>query len=105
MRVYYIYSEYNNFLSKTTNINKLNGIEFRNDKGLSKAPPTKYKLLNGEIAKYKFMGSEILDMPAYKLKQLIPIKTHKNKKNANKKKQSIRNIIKANNRIIYKTIN
>ena len=44
---YHICFKYNEYLSTTTNINNLKGIDCRN--GLIIAPTTKYKLLNGKI--------------------------------------------------------
>jgi P4 family phage/plasmid primase-like protien len=71
---YHIYFKYNDLLSTTTNINDLEGIDIRNDGGLAIAPPTEYKLLNGDKAGYKFLGGEIKEMPKFLLKQLIPVK-------------------------------
>ena len=41
------------------------------------APPTTYKLLNGENAKYKYTGGEILDMPSYLLNLFTAKKVEK----------------------------
>ena len=74
---YHLYFKYISSLKQTTNINGLQGIDIRNDGGCVIAPPTKYKLLNGEKAKYKYIGGEILDMPSYLLNLFTPKKVEK----------------------------
>jgi hypothetical protein len=64
---YHIYFKYNKQLPTTTNINNLEGIDIRNDGGCVIAPPTKYKLLNGETTKYKYIGGDLLDIPSFLL--------------------------------------
>ena len=85
---YHIYFKYNKLLPNTSNINKLENIDIRNDGGIIIAPPTKYKLLNGEIAKYKCIGGELHEIPSEFLKYLLPKKAEakqtKNKKPTNK---------------------
>ena len=68
---YHIYFKYNESLPNTTNINKLVGIDCRNDGGIVIAPPTKYKLLNGDKAKYKYLGGTIQDIPAQLFRKVI----------------------------------
>ena len=51
---YHIYFKYNEKIPTTTNINKIKGIDTRNDGGLVIAPPTKNKLLNKDTCKYKY---------------------------------------------------
>jgi phage/plasmid-associated DNA primase len=75
-------------LPTTTNINKLENIDCRNDGGIVIAPPTKYKLLNGEKVKYEYLGGTIEEIPAKLLKQLLPKKK--------KEKQEFVNEIKHN---------
>ena len=81
---YHIYFKYNDLLPNTSNINKLEGIDIRNDGGIIIAPPTKYKLLNGETAKYKYLGGEIHEIPQDFLEYLLPkkaeVKPQENKK-------------------------
>ena len=85
---YHIYFKYNDLLPNTSNINKLEGIDIRNDGGIIIAPPTKYKLLNGETAKYKYLGGEIHEIPQDFLEYLLPkkaeVKPQENKKKASK---------------------
>jgi len=87
-RGYHIYFKYNELLPTTTNINKLENIDCRNDGGIVIAPPTKYKLLNGEKVKYEYLGGTIEEIPAKLLKQLLPKKK--------KEKQEFVNEIKHN---------
>ena len=87
-RGYHIYFKYNELLPTTTNINKLENIDCRNDGGIVIAPPTKYKLLSGEKVKYEYLCGEIIDIPAKLLKQLLPKKK--------KEKQEFVNEIKHN---------
>ena len=58
---YHIYVKYEKELKTTTNI--LKGIDIRNDGAILYAPPTVYKLLNGTIAKYDYLGGNILPIP------------------------------------------
>ena len=51
---YHIYCAYTDKLKTTSN--SKSKIDIRNDGGLIIAPPTKYTLLNGSIAQYKFIG-------------------------------------------------
>ena len=57
--------------------NVIKGVDIRNDRGRAIAPPTKYKLLNGKTAKYKFVGGDILEMPKFWFELLTPIKQEK----------------------------
>ena len=68
---YHIYFTYESQIKTTTNINGLDGIDARNDNGLIIAPPTKYKLLDGSKAQYKYLYGDLLKMPDFLLKQLI----------------------------------
>ena len=91
---YHIYFRYNESLSTTTNINKLVGIDCRNDGGIVIAPPTKYKLLNGDKAKYKYLGGDINEIPEQLLEKLLPKKQQKeNKKQKETKTDKRKEII------------
>jgi len=81
---YHIYFKYVEALKTTTNI--LDDIDIRNDDGLIIAPPTKYKLLNGETAKYKYLYGTIQEMPLYLLNALLPDKKEQVKEDKKLKK-------------------
>jgi hypothetical protein len=68
---YHLYFQYNETVNTTTNglINYAK-VDIRNDDSIIFAPPTKYTLLNGDIAKYKYRGGEIMDFPDYLLSEL-----------------------------------
>jgi hypothetical protein len=89
---YHIYFKYNKLLPTATNINKLEGIDIRNDGGIVIAPPTKYKLLNDEIVKYKYLGGELHEIPQNFLEYLLPKKAE-TKPQENKKQVSEDEII------------
>ena len=83
-RGYHIYFKYNEALPTTSNINKIDGIDCRNDGGIVIAPPTKYKILNGEKTGYKYIGGIIDEIPSSLLNILLPTKKSiKKKKNKN----------------------
>jgi hypothetical protein len=51
-------------IKTTTNaLNNYLNVDIRNDKAIIFAPPTKYKLQNGEFCYYTDMGGEILPTP------------------------------------------
>ena len=89
---YHIYFKYESSLKSTTNINNIKGIDIRNDGGLIIAPPTKYKLLSGQTARYKYVSGEILDIPKYLLDIFTP-KKKEQKINKEQKQESNHNII------------
>jgi len=99
---YHIYFKYIKSLKQTTNINGIKGIDIRNDRGCVIAPPTKYKLLNGEIAKYKYLGGEILDIPT-SLLNLFTVKNKIVKKGIKEERKEFHNDIKTKE--IVKLIN
>ena len=102
---YHIYCNYNKALQTTTDVNKLdNGIDIRNDKGLIIAPPTEYKLLNGTIAKYTFLGGTIQDIPLKVLEKLSPKQKEKEKKEKKTKEQKNKEKEEFNNDIKKKEI-
>ena len=84
---YHLYFKYNDALPNTSKINKLKGIDCRNDGGIIIAPPTKYKLLNGTKAEYKFLGGKIEEIPSYLLELLLPKKEEKKEEKKKEKKQ------------------
>ena len=67
---YHIYFTYESQIKTTTNINGLDGIDARNDNGLIIAPPTKYKLLDGSKAQYKYLYGDLLKMPEFFIKTI-----------------------------------
>ena len=84
----HLYFKYINSLKNGANINDIKGVDIRNDGGCVIAPPTKYKLLNGKSAKYKYVGGEILDIPSYLL-NLLTCKKVEKKKVSNKKRRNL----------------
>jgi len=69
---YHIYFKYESKIKTDTNVNGFIGVDTRNDGGLIVAPPTKYKLLNGQKVKYTYLYGDLLEMPKSLLNQLIP---------------------------------
>jgi hypothetical protein len=61
---FHIYCKYDASVGTATNgLINYDKIDIRNDNSLVFAPPTKYKLLNGSFAEYKYIGGEILPIP------------------------------------------
>ena len=79
---YHIYCTYTDKLKTTTN--KKAKIDVRNDGGLIIAPPTKYTLLNGSIAQYKYIGGVKLGEIPESIIEIIPT-LKKTNNNTNKK--------------------
>ena len=77
---YHIYFKYNEKIPNTTNINKIQKLDTRNDGGFIIAPPTKYKLLNKDTCKYKFLFGELLDIPENIINLLVTKKKDKKEK-------------------------
>jgi hypothetical protein len=62
----HIYYKYNPTVLDTTNaMNSYAGVDIRNDNGIVFAPPTTYKLKNGNFAEYKDLGGEIVEIPDF----------------------------------------
>ena len=60
---YHIYFKYNELVNTTTNaLINFKSVDIRNDNSIVIAPPTTYKLLNGNIAKYEFIGGQLFDI-------------------------------------------
>jgi len=58
---YHIYFLYNSSIPTTSNaLHSFDNVDTRNNQGILFCPPTKYTLLDGTIAEYKFIGGEIL---------------------------------------------
>lgn len=58
---FHIYFLYNSSIPTTSNaLHSFDNVDTRNDEGIIFCPPTKYTLLDGSIAEYKFIGGEIL---------------------------------------------
>lgn len=79
---YHIYCAYTDKLKTTTN--KKAKIDVRNDGGLIIAPPTKYTLLNGSIAQYKYIGGVQLGEIPESIIDILPT-LKKTNNNTNKK--------------------
>ena len=77
---YHIYFNYNEKIPNTVNINKIEGLDTRNDGGFIIAPPTKYELLNGDKCKYEFLFGELLDIPENIINLLVTKKKEKKEK-------------------------
>lgn len=61
---YHFYFNYDSRLKNNSNcMDEYEGVDIRNDTGFIICPPTKYKLPDGEIAKYKLIGGQIIDFP------------------------------------------
>ena len=68
---FHIYCDYDASVGTTTNgLINYDKIDIRNDNSIVFAPPTKYKLINGQFAEYKFVGGEILPVPEILIKNL-----------------------------------
>lgn len=89
---YHIYFKYESSLKNATNINNLQGIDIRNDFGLIISPPTKYKLLDGTKVKYQYLYGDLLEIPQFLLKQLIP-KEEESKEEETKEEKPKKEII------------
>lgn len=60
----HIYCKYNKSINTTTQaLNNYADVDIRNDNAVIFAPPTKYKLQNGDFCNYSDMGGEILPVP------------------------------------------
>ena len=88
---YHIYFKYESKIKTDTNVNGFIGVDTRNDGGLIVAPPTKYKLLNGQKVKYTYLYGDLLEMPKSLLNQLIPEEPEEQPKKETKKKELIYN--------------
>ena len=85
----HLYFNYNKDINTTTNaFLNYQYIDIRNDDSIIFIPPTKYKMLNGDIFEYKYIGGELIDIPdefLSEFKQFNKINniTHKNIKHKN----------------------
>jgi phage/plasmid-associated DNA primase len=60
---FHIYASYDERFKQTTNAFGIKGLDIRNDGGILYAPPTVYKLLDGNVAKYDYLGGAIMPLP------------------------------------------
>lgn len=58
---FHLYFNYNPKYKESED--KSTGIDIRNDGGLIYSPPTKYRMPDGTVAKYEFVGGELRDAP------------------------------------------
>ena len=86
---YHIYFTYESKIKTDTNVNGITGIDTRNDGGLIVAPPTKYKLLNGQKVKYSYLYGDLSEMPEFLLNQLIPEEEPEEQPKKDKKKKEL----------------
>lgn len=98
----HLYFNYNKDIETTTNAftNYLN-VDIRNDDSIIFIPPTKYKMLNGDIYKYKFIGGELLNIPNEFLSEFKQF----SKKDKIQKKININKNMKNNNSLIDSNVN
>ena len=60
----HLYFNYDPTIKTTTNaFMNYKNIDIRNDKSICICPPTTYKLVNGDIFEYKYLGGEIIEIP------------------------------------------
>lgn len=77
---YHIYFNYNESIGQTSDAsNVIKGLDIRNDGGCAICPPTKYKLLNGDIARYEEQMGKFIDVPDYLIKILKQSSIEKSK--------------------------
>jgi hypothetical protein len=56
---YHIYCKYTDQVS--TSIKALTGTDILNDNSIVFAPPTSYKLPDGKVAEYKYIGGSVIE--------------------------------------------
>ena len=62
----HIYCRYDKNVKTTTNgLINYSSVDIRNDDAILFAPPTKYKMLSGNIFQYEYLGGEILPVPSF----------------------------------------
>ena len=84
----HIYYKYNSTVLDTTNgLNSYAGVDIRNDNGIVFAPPTTYKLKNGNFAEYKDLGGEIVEIPDFILNDLKKTKEQEKEEKQKTKEQ------------------
>ena len=84
----HIYYKYNPTVLDTTNgMNSYAGVDIRNDNGIVFAPPTTYKLKNGNYVEYKDLGGEIVEIPDFILNDLKKTKEQEKEEKQKTKEQ------------------
>jgi hypothetical protein len=62
----HVYCLYDDTIKTTTNcFYDYDAVDIRNDDSIIFSPPTAYKMLDGKIAKYEFVGGDILPVPEF----------------------------------------
>jgi hypothetical protein len=82
---YHIYFNYDGRITgKSGAMVDYDGVDTRNDMNIIYAPPTKYKLLDGNTARYKLLGGKLIDVPQYMIDGLKQFQTAKKQPTATK---------------------
>ena len=84
LKGFHVYFLYDERCPNTTNVfesDRFCDVDIRNDGGVIYAPPTKYQLLDGTTAEYKYIGGNIKPVP-----ELLITMLKKNKENEIKPK-------------------
>jgi len=72
----HVYCQYDETIKTTTNaLNSYSAVDIRNDDSIVFSPPTSYKMLDGKMAKYEFIGGDILPVPEFLTNELKQFKT------------------------------
>jgi hypothetical protein len=92
----HLYFNYNENIKTTTNaFISYSNVDIRNDDSIIFIPPTKYKMLNGDIYEYVFIGGDLIDIPNDLLTEFKQF-YNTNNKNVIKKNKKINNFAKNN---------